>query len=607
MPYRETLEFMLFDWLGSRELFARDRFADHSAETFGAVFDTCERVASENFAPHNRTADLQEPQLRDDRVVLPDCSTEAHNAYVATGMLAAGQDYALGGMQLPYIAELAANGFFIKASVGLWGEAMLTVGNANLILAHGSERQRAVFTANAFAGRFSGTMCLSEPHAGSSLSDITTRAVPDGTDCADDPLGARYRVFGNKMWISCGDHDLSENIIHLVLAKIPGADGRLVAGTKGISLLIVPKLLVSADGTATGERNDVVVAGLNHKMGFRGAPNTALNFGEGKYPVHGRAGAIGYLVGEAGHGLQCMFHMMNEARIGVGFMATMLGQAGLETSSDYARSRRQGRIAGRKDPDAPQVAIIEHADIRRMLLAQKAYSDGALALCLYGARLVDDRNSGDAVSAREADGLLDLLTPVIKSWPSEWALEANNFAIQVLGGAGYTRDFPVEQYWRDNRLNMIHEGTNGIQALDLLGRKVRMRDGEALGLLKKRVQATIAAAAAHAGLRHHGDHLAEAFAKLETATAASIASQPPERGLANASVYLNGFGHTVVAWLWLDMMIRIESEVSSEADTVRLGLAAAARYFFAFELPLAAHWFGLVGNPLIMESDPSWL
>ena len=362
--------------------------------------------------------------------------------------------------------------------------------------------QKEVFAKNEFAGRWFGTMCLSEPQAGSSLSDITTRAVPDGDGFERDPLGPRYRLRGNKMWISNGEHELTENIVHLVLAKIPGPDGKLVAGTRGISLFIVPKKLVNERAELTGVRNDVALAGLNHKLGYRGIPNTLLNFGEGKFKVRGAAGAIGYLVGAPGEGLRCMFHMMNEARIAVGLGAVMLGYAGYEASLQYARDRAQGRPVGPsgKDASKPPVRIVEHADVKRMLLAQKAYVEGGLALALYCARLVDEQHTGAPDGARDAATLLEVLTPIAKSWPSEWCLEANSLAIQVHGGYGYTRDFPVEQYWRDNRLNMIHEGTHGIQAQDLLGRKVVMNGGAGLEGLGARMQATIERAAAESAL-----------------------------------------------------------------------------------------------------------
>jgi alkylation response protein AidB-like acyl-CoA dehydrogenase len=331
---RQTLDFLLNDWLDAASLLQRPRFAEHSAQTFASVLDTCERIAAEKYAPFNRLADTQEPHVvagpDGDRVQLPASTHAALAAYVDSGMLAAAQDFEIGGMQLPCVIEMAANAFFSKASVAMGGYAMLTSGNASLLMAHGTPLQRKVFAQNEFSGRWFGTMCLSEPQAGSSLSDVATRAVPDGDDFAADALGPRYRLRGNKMWISAGEHEITENIVHLVLAKIPGADGQTLPGTRGISLFIVPKHLVNERGELTGVRNDVALAGLNHKLGYRGTTNTLLNFGEGRFPVGGAsgggldgrgAGAVGYLVGQPGQGLRCMFHMMNEARIGVGLGA----------------------------------------------------------------------------------------------------------------------------------------------------------------------------------------------------------------------------------------------------------------------------------------------
>ncbi|MBS3998527.1 MAG: acyl-CoA dehydrogenase family protein, partial [Hydrogenophaga sp.] len=492
MTFRTTLDFLLLDWLRAPELTARARFADHSADTFAAVLDLSERLAQDKFAPHNRRVDTEEPRFDGERVTLPPQTAEAVRAHAEAGLRAAGQDAEVGGMQLPYVVEAASRTFFMKASIGIDAYAMLTTANANLLMAHGTPAQRRAFALPELDGRYTGTMCLSEPQAGSSLGDILTRAVPDGEGAEHDPLGPRYRLTGHKMWISGGEHEMAENIVHLVLAKIPGPDGQLPPGVKGLSLFIVPRRLVEADGRLSEQRNDVSLAGLNHKLGYRGTVNTLLNFGEGRYPVRGQAGAIGYRVGAPGDGLRCMFHMMNEARIQVGLGATMLGYAGYEAALDYARQRPQGRPNGPagKDPGVPQRAIIEHPDVRRMLLAQKAYAEGGLALGLYCARLVDEKATGEAASAADAATLLELLTPVAKSWPSEWCLEANSLAIQVHGGYGYTRDFAVEQHWRDNRLNMIHEGTHGIQAQDLLGRKVRAEDGRALRLWLALVQET---------------------------------------------------------------------------------------------------------------------
>lgn len=596
MSFRQTTDFLLYHWLQAESLQSRARFAEHGRETFDAVLDMCEKLAAEKFAPFNRVADTEEPWFDGEQVHLPESSHAAARAYADSGMLAAAQDYAIGGMQLPCVVEMAAQSFFSKAGIGIGGGGMLTSGNANLLMAHGTLLQQEVFAKNEFAGRFFGTMCLSEPQAGSSLSDIVTRAVPDGDDFEADPLGPRYRLRGNKMWISNGEHELAENIVHLVLAKIPGADGKLVPGARGISLFIVPKKLVATDGSLTGERNDVALAGLNHKLGYRGIPNTLLNFGEGKYPVRGGAGAIGYLVGRPGEGLRCMFHMMNEARIAVGLGATMLGYAGYEASLDYARDRPQGRHIGPagKDPSQPQVPIIRHADIRRMLLAQKSYCEGAMALCLYCARLVDEQHTGSPEAAAEAALLLEMLTPIAKSWPSEWCLEANSLAIQIHGGYGYTRDFPVEQYWRDNRLNMIHEGTHGIQALDLLGRKVVMDGGKGYAALATRINATIERALPTPAWAAEANQLAGALKALGHATRAAWATGVPEEALANATPYLQAFGHVVLAWIWLDVAVSAQSIADAQPSPSAQGHLAAARYFFRYELPRIPAWLGVV-------------
>jgi butyryl-CoA dehydrogenase len=604
---RQTLDFLLNDWLEVKTLNQRERFAEHSAETFAAVLDTCEKIAREKFAPFNRLIDTQEPHFDGERVHLPEASHAASAAYVGSGMLAAAQDYELGGMQLPCVIEMAANAFFSKASVALGGYAMLTSGNANLLMAHGTPLQREVFAKNEFSGRWFGTMCLSEPQAGSSLSDVATRAEPDGEGFEAEPLGPRYRLKGNKMWISAGEHELTENIIHLVLAKIPGPDGKLTPGTRGMSLFIVPKHMVDAAGQLTGVRNDVALAGLNHKLGYRGTSNCLLNFGEGKFRAAGDAGsgAVGYLVGQPGEGLKCMFHMMNEARIGVGLGAAMLGYAGYEASLAYARQRPQGRAMGPggKDASQPQRPIIEHADVKRMLLAQKSYVEGGLALELYCARLVDELHSGTPASAQEAAQVLEVLIPIAKSWPSEWCLEANSLAIQVLGGYGYTRDFPVEQYWRDNRLNMIHEGTHGIHGLDLLGRKVVMNGGQAVLALAARINQTVAKARAVPALSAQADALAAALLQVSAATQSAWSSGVPEEALANATPYLQAFGHMVLAWLWLDLTLC----AGTETDFAR-GKRAAAGYFFAYELPKIDAWLGVVASreALCREMQDSW-
>jgi alkylation response protein AidB-like acyl-CoA dehydrogenase len=583
---RRDVEFLLYEWLDVTSLCSRSRFADHSRETFDGALDTAERIANEVFLPHRRKSDTQEPEFDGERVHLIPEVAEAFAAFAQAGLLAGPQDYEFGGMQLPLTVHNACFAYVLAANVGSAGYPLLTAANANLLLAHGSRAQVEAFARPELEGRFAGTMCLSEPQAGSSLADVATRAEPDG----DSPFGPQFRLFGNKMWISAGEHEVTENIVHLVLARIPGAP----PGVKGISLFIVPRRLVGADGSC-GERNDVALAGLNHKMGYRGTVNTLLNFGEGRFKPGGRAGAIGYLVGEPHRGLGYMFHMMNEARIGVGLGAVALGYAGYLESLEYARNRPQGRPVTSKDPSSAPVRIIEHADVRRMLLAQKAYVEGGLALSCYCARLVDEETTVEGEAARrEAHLLLEILTPIAKSWPSQWCLAANDLAIQVHGGYGYTRDYPVEQLYRDNRLNPIHEGTHGIQALDLLGRKVSMDGGKALQLLGTRVSATIetARATGDADLVAWAGELEGALQRVARTTGTLYASRDPERILANASVYLEAFGHVVIAWTWLGQALAAHGKPGEFYD----GKRQACRYFFRWELPRTGPQFDLLDS-----------
>ncbi len=586
-----TLDFLLHDWLRVEDLLSRPRFSEHSRESFDDILTAASQIAAEFFEPANRTSDAQPPVVTDRGVTLPKESHAAWQAFVDFGFLAASHDEAYGGMQLPNTVDMATRVIFAAAGPHL-GPITLTNANASLLLEHGTAVQKQVFALPQLAGTWTGTMCLSESQAGSSLSDILTRAIPDGSDNADDPLGPRYRITGNKMWISAAEHDLTENIVHLVLAKVPAPDGEVDPSTQGISLFIMPKFLVDEAGTL-GERNDVTLISLNHKLGQTGVPNTALALGDGTHVPGGRKGAIGYLVGEPGDGLRQMFHMMNAARIEIGLGAAAIGLAAYAVSLDYAKSRRQGRhrtIAG-KDASQPQVPIVEHADVKRMLLAQKSYSEGGVALALYAARLLDEQQTGTPRESREATLLLEILTPVVKSWPSEWCLESNSLAIQVLGGAGYTRDFPVELYWRDQRINMIHEGTHGIQGLDLLGRKVRMSEGAALELLGTRVAATVEAGR-DAGLSALAEQLARAWELVVRSTEEAWSTGDPADALANATPYLQGFGHALLAWIHLDLAVAATRSDHAEAP----GRLAAAQYFFAYELPHIDAWLGVAAR-----------
>jgi alkylation response protein AidB-like acyl-CoA dehydrogenase len=367
---RRDLDFLLFECLGVERLFSTARYGGLDRATVEGVFDTAQTIAEEKYLPFAAALDASEPKFVNGRVeIMPEVG-EALRAYAEAGFFAAGVDETQGGLQLP----MAVNGMFTAANLGVANYAFLTLANANLIAAFGTEAQKRLFLPPMLEGRWFGTMCLSEPQAGSSLSDITTRAEPRGDET--------WRLTGSKMWISGGDHEIAENIVHLVLARTPDAP----PGVKGISLFLVPRYRVEADGSL-GARNGIELAGLNHKMGQRGTTNCLLNFGES-------GETIGVLV-ERHKGLAYMFHMMNEARIGVGHASVMSALAGFLYALDYARERRQGRRPQDKDPTSPQVPIIEHADVKRMLMAQKAAVEGGLALCTFCALLVDQQKASD--------------------------------------------------------------------------------------------------------------------------------------------------------------------------------------------------------------------
>ncbi len=576
---RRNIDFLLYEFLEIEKLFETPRYAAHDRSTVSGMLDSAEAIADKYFQPIAAELDANEPWMENGKVQMIQGVKEALDAFAEAGFFAAVFDEADGGLQLPFAVNLLAGGVFQTANQPIANYAFLTQGNANMMRAFGSEEQIAKYMPPMLEGRWYGTMCLSEPQAGSSLSDITCKAEPlgDGT----------FKISGAKMWISGGDQEMSENIVHMVLAKIPGG----APGVKGISLFLVPKYRVNDDGSV-GEWNHIGLGGLNHKLGQRGTTNCLLNFSDG-------GDTIGTLVGEEGQGMFAMFHMMNEARIGVGHTAVTAGLGGYLFSLNYARERLQGRHPQDKDPNAPQVPIIEHADIRRMLLAQKAAVEGGQALTVFCAYLTDlQKVETDKETLGGIALLLEILTPIAKSWPSEHCLEANKLASQVLGGYGYTREFPVERYYRDNRLNPIHEGTYGIQGLDLLGRKVRMKDGLALKILLGEIDKTVKATEG-TELSNEAAALQEAVGALSETTKAVIASEDANRGLANATLYLNSFGHVVIAWLWLKQALVAEKAIadgraSGDDEAFYKGKLGACRYFYRYELPKVHTEFALV-------------
>ena len=588
----KDMDFLLYNVFNAQALTQAPIYQDHDKTTFDEVLKTSARIAEEYFLPHNAKADANEPQFDGEKVTtIPEVKT-AWQHFAQSGLLSARHKYEDGGMQLPALIHAACNAYFMSANPSTAGYPFLTSAAANVIHAFGNEEQKNTFLPHMFSGRFSGTMALTEPDVGSSLGDLTTKAIAqkDGS----------FRIKGQKMYISGGDQDITQNIVHLVLARIEGAP----QGVKGISLFIVPKFLTHTDGTL-GERNDVNLAGLLHKMGYRGTTSTVLNFGE-KDNCHG------YLIGEAGKGLMYMFKMMNEARIGVGTGAAMIGYRGFLESLDYAKNRPQGRAPDEKDPQSKPLNIIDHADVKRMLLAQKSYVEGSLALCLLAAKLVDEH---EALGNADSGLLLDLLTPIVKSFPSFYGPKANDLAIQVLAGAGYTREYPVEQCYRDNRLNPIHEGTHGIQSLDLLGRKLWQANGKGQQLLMAKVQSTLNSTANKPQLEKlvsvFKQHL-NTFVQTTMTLGQTLQKGEVKKGLANSALYLDMMGKLVISWLWLEMAdkaIETFAESSEQSDqSFMAGKIQAAQYFILWELPEIEHMAKLLSgfDPTCLEMQEAW-
>jgi butyryl-CoA dehydrogenase len=583
---QRDIEFMLYELFDSESLITRTRYQDHDRHTFNEVINTAKAIAEKHFLPIRQKLDTHQPTFDGKKVHLIPELKPAIVAVNESGIGSATADYDLGGMQLPPIIASAAGAYLsVAGGVGM-GYNMLTSANANLLEAHASETLIDKWVKPMREGRFMGTMAMTEPGSGSGLGDLSTKAIKteDGN----------YRISGNKIFISGGDHDLSENIVHLVLARVQGAP----KGVKGISLFVVPKYLVNDDGSI-GADNEVSLAGLFHKMGGRAQTSTALSFGE-------KNGSVGYLVGEENCGLKYMFHMMNEARIMVGTSAAVLAVAGYQYSVDYAKNRPQGRLPSCKDPMSPMVNIIEHADVKRMLLAQKAYAEGALSLVLYGTQLSDDSHTALTIEQREyAHTLLDFLTPIIKTWPSEYGPKANSLAIQVLGGHGYINEHPVELFYRDNRLNPIHEGTTGIQSLDLITRKVPMNKMKGYLATLDEIDKTIEQVKKYPSLNEFTEQLAAAVETLKVTTQAvltSMATQNIDLALANSVKYLELFGHVIIAWLWLKQGVvatkALAEKPHQEDEFFYQGKLQALQYFYRFELPEITLW-----SNLLLSSD----
>lgn len=452
------IRFVLYEQLGIERLCGRDRFKDFSRETFDLVLEEGAKLAAEVIAPLNSISDKEGCTFEKGKVRVPAAFHGAFKKFAEGGWIAASVDAGAGGQGLPESLAVAATEMFVGACCSFSTYPTLTLGAANLIRSFGTAEQKKMFLEKMFTGRWTGTMCLTEPQAGSAVGDIQTLAKKEGD---------HYLLQGTKIFISCGEHDLTENIIHAVLARTENA----APGIRGLSLFIVPKIRILPDGSL-GEPNDVTCSGLEHKMGLKGSATCTLNFGE-----DGRC--HGWVLGQEGQGIQLMFQMMNEARLLVGMQGFALGNAAHLYALNYAKERIQGvEIERMKDPNAPRVPIIRHPDIRRMLLLMKAYTEGLRALLYRTAYCVDLAKVSKGRSEREKwEDRVDLLIPVCKAYATDIAFRLTEWAIQIFGGYGYCGEYPVEQFCRDVKITSIYEGTNGIQAMDLVGRKLSLKEG----------------------------------------------------------------------------------------------------------------------------------
>jgi butyryl-CoA dehydrogenase len=566
-----NVDFLLYEVLGAERLCELAAFREHGRETFDLFLASARRMARQVLMPSYRRMDAQAPELRDGRVRVHPLMKEIYPQLLSLGLINATRPAAVGGQQMPLTVASLAAAYLMAGNGSAYGFLGLTSAAAHLMEAFGSDWLKTEFMTRLYAGEWTGTMALTEPHAGSSLADVTTRATPTE--------GGYYLIQGAKIFISGADHDLTENVVQMTLARIDGAP----PGIKGISLFAIPNRRHEAGHLVP---NDVHVAGAVHKLGSRGIPSLILSFGE-------EGDCRGWLVGERERGIAHMFQMMNEARIMVGMGGVATASVAYHEALAYARTRPQGRAAAARDPQKPQVAIVEHADVRRMLLRQKAIVEGGLSLLATTALQADlAAHAEDAPSRRRAALLLDLLTPVAKSFPAEWGFESNVLAMQVHGGYGYTSEYLPEAWLRDQKLNSIHEGTTGIQGLDLLGRKAVAEGGAALGILQEEI-ALAAKRAKAAGIdRAWCDGLGEAMTTLIGLTqhlGAKGLAGDVEGMLLHSADYLAVVSIVTVAWQWLlQAAVAREALNSGRAPTdFYQGKLGAAQYWLLTELPRA--------------------
>lgn len=565
-----NLRFLLHEVLNVEQLTKYERYAEHTKDGFDMMLDSAKQISDNLLFPIYTEMDEKKPEMGDGVVHVHPDMKKIMKEVGESGWIVAQEDFEHGGQQMPATVYNAANFIFHAANTSAASYFGLTMGSAELISTFGSKELQETYMSKMFAGQWQGTMALTEPHAGSSLGDIYTTAkeVGDGS----------YRIKGQKIFISAGDHDGVENVVHLMLAKIDGAP----AGSKGISLFVVPK---HRPENGKLVYNDVFTAGFEDKMGMKGCPVMHLVMGDND-------DCQGWLVGEPNKGLKYMFQMMNGARISVGMMSSALSSAAYYASLEYANERPQGRTLSNQDVTTPMENIINYADVKRMLLFQKSTMEGSLALVCQCAMYSDLAKVTDGEEAAKYKMLLDLLTPMAKAYPSEISVQSTSQGMQVLGGAGYCSDFPLQQYFRDTRINPIYEGTTGIQALDLLGRKVTMKMGAAVMAFGQELQETVIAGMAVDALNPYATKLGASAQKFQEVTMKLMGlaqNEKPEVFLADATLYLENAGILAVAWQWLKQALVVEAKLAENPSGDELnfykGKQAAFEYYFEYELP----------------------
>ena len=572
----EHLRFLLHEVHAITDLFKYPRFSHLEKEQVDMMIQSAKDFADRDLYPFFREMD-QKPVRYDGNgevVTHPQLQNIIRNG-AAQGWISGTAKFEHGGMQLPIMLYNAAHHIFAAANNGAQGYLGLSTGASALITSFGSQEQIDTYVPSIFSGKWQGTMALTEPQAGSALTDITTSATPISKE-------GFYKIKGQKIFISGGQHQASENFIHLTLARIQGAP----AGVRGISLFIIPKFIPQPDGTLS--YNDVFCAGDFQKLGQRGYATTHLVFGDNN-------DCTGWLVGEPNKGLSYMFQMMNEARIGVGQTAASVAMAAYQASLQYAKERPQGRRPDEKDPNKAPILIIKHADVQRMLLTQKAIAEGSLSLAMECNRLFDLAHVTAEDEKERNTLLLEILTPIIKTYASEQGNRSTALAIQIFGGYGYTIDFPVEQYYRDMRIMSIYEGTTGIQSLDLLGRKVTMQNGKAYQVLVDAITETINQACSHDSLNPYCAHLKNEVKRLTTTIqelSKLLTNKDLERFLADATIFMEMASYIVIAWQWLKQALVAQQAISKGDYTTQSqefyeGKIHTMKFFFRYELPHA--------------------